>query len=91
MDEVDLHVVGEGARGALKKLCQTLVHEFHEQDGSKGARLSNEAQELDDARVLQVAEEPALLLETGREVGGPGVVCAEEGGVEEFGRAGQLV
>ena len=54
-------------------------------------RLSDEAQELYDARVFQVAEEPAFLLETGGEVGRAGVVRAEEGGVEEFGRAGQLV
>ena len=91
MDEVDLHVVGEGTHGALQELCQTLVHQLHQKNGSEGTPLSDEAQELHDARVPQITKEPALLLETGGKVCRPGIVRTEEGGVEEFGRAGQLV
>ena len=91
VDQADLNVVGQWTGSTLQELGQALVHQLHQENGPEILRLSHQAQELDDAGVLQVAEEHAFLLESRRKVDLSRVVGAKEGGVEEFGGTGQLV
>ena len=91
VDQADLNVVGQWTGSTLQELGQALVHQLHQENGSEVLGLSHQAQELDDAGMLQVAEERALLLESRRKVDLSRVVGAKEGGVEEFGGTGQLV
>ena len=51
MDEVELHVIREGAWLALQELGEALVHQLHQENGARTAGLTNEAEKLDDARV----------------------------------------
>ena len=91
LNQVDLNVVGQRTGKALQELGEALVHQLHQENGSEGVGFSHQAKEVDDAGVLQVAEELALLLESGGKVVLPRIVGSEEGGVKEFCGAGQLV
>ena len=62
---VDLDVERERRRVGrpLQEACQAFVHQFHEQDGQPGLRVSTRAQVLDDVGVPQAAQKRDFLLE----------------------------
>ena len=89
--DAHLHVVGERSWRALQKAREALFHQLHEEDGSAVAGVLHQSQELHDARMLQVPQDAALLVEASCEVGRAGIIGSEENRVQDFGGAGQVV
>ena len=90
---VDLDVERERRRvgRSLQEAGQAFVHQFHEQDGQPGLRVSTRAQVLDDVAVPQAAQKLDFLLEVLHDAVGCGVPGLEEDGVQYFSCADELV
>ena len=88
MGDIHLDMIGESSLPALQEVSEALLHQFHEENWSVVAtrsRVFQDSQELYNARMLQVTQDPALLLEPTNEIGDVGIIGGEEGVVEDFG------
>ena len=86
--DIDLHVVGQRFVRLLQKVSEGVVHQLHQQNGQARLLVQRHAQILHYIWVADLAEEATLLLE---HCPVPGPFRIHQDGVEEFGRAGQLV
>ena len=78
VDDTHLDVIREMiSLPALKKVNEALLHQFHEENWPAIAartRVLQDTQELYDARVPQLTQDPTLLLETTDEIDHVGIV-----------------
>ena len=69
---------------ALQKVCQTVFHHLHEENGLVGCGVLDHTQELDNVGVFQVSQDLALLLKSRDEVRESRVLGVNEDSMEDF-------
>ena len=84
MGDVHLDMVGYVGWRALQKVCQTVFHQLHEENGLVGGGVLDHTQELDNVGVFQVSQDLALLLKSRDEVRESGVLGVHDDSVEDF-------
>ena len=92
--DTHLDVIWEIPLPALKKVSEALLHQFHEENWPAIAartRVLQNTQELYDARVPKLTQDPTLQLETTDEVDHVGIVRGEKGVVKELSSARKVI
>ena len=89
--DVHLGVVGERGGRVLQEICEALVHQLHQEDGSAVGGILYHTQELDDAGMLQISQNVALQFETGGKIDCSWIIISKEDGVEDFSGTGEVI
>ena len=84
MGDVHLDMVGYVGWRALQKVCQTVLHHLHEENGLVGGGVLDHTQELDNVGVFQVSQDLALLLKSRDEVRESRVLGVHDDSMEDF-------
>ena len=89
--DVHLGVVGEGGGRVLQEMCEALIHQLHQEDGSVMGGILYYTQELDDAGMLQISQNVALQFETSGKIDCSWIIISKEDGVEDFSSTGEVI
>ena len=72
-------------------MCQTVVHQLHQENGLPGAGILDHTQELNNVGMFQVSHDVTFLFESGDEVRESRILGVHDDSMEDFSRTRVLV